>query len=74
MADKPIILTGHANLSVPNGIEVREIPSFPGGKYVAGSDGHIYCYSDARVNSKKTKTVSPLRDNWVLWLPVRRGY
>jgi hypothetical protein len=40
--------------SVPKGVTLRQVPGF-NGKYVAGSDGHIYCYSDARVNAKKPK-------------------
>lgn len=37
---------------VPKGIVLREVPGF-GGKYAAGTDGHIYCYSRARVNARK---------------------
>ena len=37
---------------VPASIELREIPH-TGGKYAAGSDGHIYCYSTARNNRQK---------------------
>lgn len=37
---------------LPNGIELREIPGL-GGKYVAGNDGHIYCFSTAKVNARK---------------------
>ena len=33
---------------------LREVPG-TNGKYAAGSDGHIYCYSDARVNARKPK-------------------
>ena len=40
-------------IDVPDGVELRTIPSIAGGKYVAGSDGHIYCYSTAKVNSNK---------------------
>lgn len=40
-------------VNVPDGVELRPIQSIGGGKYVAGSDGHIYCHSTARVNSRK---------------------
>jgi hypothetical protein len=39
---------------VQPGVELRFVPGF-GGKYAAGSDGHIYCYSDARVNARKPR-------------------
>lgn len=39
-------------LAVPEGVTIKDIPGV-GSKYVAGSDGHIYCFSDARVNAKK---------------------
>jgi hypothetical protein len=39
-------------LGVPDGVVTNPIPGL-GGKYVAGSDGHIYCYSEARVNARK---------------------
>jgi hypothetical protein len=35
-----------AHLAVPEGVELRNIPGFPD-KYIAGSDGHVYCLSDA---------------------------
>ena len=38
--------------AVPKGVTTRVVPGSDG-KYAAGSDGHIYCYSAARVNSKK---------------------
>ena len=38
--------------AVPQGVTTRIVPGSDG-KYVAGSDGHIYCYSRAKVNSKK---------------------
>jgi len=42
------------DLAVPAGVVLNQIPGYDR-KYVAGSDGHIYCYSDARVNAKKPK-------------------
>lgn len=39
---------------VPFGVELKEVQGYDG-KYWAGSDGHIYCYSDARVNAKKPR-------------------
>jgi hypothetical protein len=39
---------------VTSSIELRAIEGTDG-KYAAGVDGHIYCYSDARVNAKKPK-------------------
>lgn len=41
-------------LAIPEGVTTMPIPGHEG-KYVAGSDGHIYCYSDARVNAQKPK-------------------
>lgn len=41
-------------LAVQEGVILKPIPSVDG-KYAAGSDGHIYCYSDARVNARKPK-------------------
>lgn len=41
-------------LAVPEGVTLKPIPGL-NGKYAAGSDGHIYCYSDARVNAKRPK-------------------
>lgn len=41
-------------LAVPAGVTLRSIPGVEE-KYAAGSDGHIYCYSDARVNARKPK-------------------
>lgn len=41
-------------LAVPEGVTLMQIPGVDS-KYVAGSDGHIYCHSDARVNSRKPK-------------------
>lgn len=41
-------------LGVPSGVITKEIPNTDG-LYVAGSDGHVYCYSESRVNSKKPK-------------------
>ena len=37
---------------VPSGVELRSIPGLSP-SYKAGSDGHIYRYSTARVNAKK---------------------
>ncbi len=39
---------------VPQGVDLLDVPGF-GGKYAAGTDGHIYCYSDARVNARKPR-------------------
>lgn len=41
-------------LAVPEGVTLLPIPGIES-KYVAGSDGNIYCYSDARVNARKPK-------------------
>jgi hypothetical protein len=41
-------------LAVQEGVILKPIPGYDS-KYVAGSDGPIYCYSNARVNSKKPK-------------------
>lgn len=40
---------------VPKGVTLRSIPGLDATKYQAGSDGHIYCYSDARVNAKRPR-------------------
>ena len=37
---------------VPPGVELRKIPELSN-KYIAGSDGHIYCFSKAAVNAGK---------------------
>lgn len=42
------------DLAVPEGVTLMPILGADG-KYMAGSDGHIYCYSDARVNAKKPR-------------------
>lgn len=39
-------------IGVPQGVALKPILGL-GGKYAAGSDGHIYCYSTAKVNAKK---------------------
>lgn len=39
------------DLVVPSGVTLKWLPGSD--KYVAGSDGHIYCYSKARVNARK---------------------
>ena len=39
---------------VPKGVILNAVPN-TNGKYFAGSDGHIYCNSDARCNAKKPK-------------------
>lgn len=39
---------------VPSGVKLRMVPGFDG-KYAAGSDGRIYCYSTARVNARKPR-------------------
>jgi hypothetical protein len=39
-------------LAVQEGVILRAIPDVDG-KYAAGSDGHIYCFSDARVNARR---------------------
>ena len=39
-------------LGVPKNVYTRPI-DFTDGKYLAGSDGHIYCFSNAKVNAKK---------------------
>lgn len=36
-------------------VVLREIPGVDASKYRAGSDGHIYCYSTARVNARKPR-------------------
>lgn len=41
-------------LAVPPGVELRPVPEF-NGKYLAGTDGNIYCTSEARVNARKPK-------------------
>ena len=39
---------------VPKGVVLKAV-GWSNGKYAAGSDGHIYCYSDAKVNARKPK-------------------
>jgi hypothetical protein len=39
-------------IGVQEGIELKPVPGLEG-KYSAGSDGHIYCYSTAKVNARK---------------------
>lgn len=41
-------------LDVTEGVSLRMVPGLQD-KYAAGSDGHIYCYSDARVNAKRPR-------------------
>lgn len=48
MANKAI----YAGLEVPDNVLLKMIPGV-NDKYRAGSDGHIYCYSIAKVNAKK---------------------
>lgn len=40
-------------LELPDGVELRPIPGLDSDLYQAGSDGHIYCFSRARVNRRK---------------------
>lgn len=40
--------------SIPEGVTTKPIPGIDG-RYVAGADGHVYCYSDARVNARKPR-------------------
>ena len=42
-------------LRVPDGVILKPIPGIPETAYKAGSDGHIYSYSNARTNIKKPK-------------------
>lgn len=42
------------DLALPQGVTTTKIPGLSD-KYVAGSDGRIYCYSDARVNAHKPR-------------------
>lgn len=69
MTERPIPLYQHevlasTGLAVPDGVSLAVIPGYDE-KYWAGNDGHIYCYSDARVNARKPRpfclgeTVSP---------------
>jgi len=39
-------------LGLPDGVQLKPIPGISE-KYKAGSDGHIYCFSSARVNARK---------------------
>ena len=39
---------------IPNGVITKIVPGYDG-KYVAGSNGKIYCHSDAKVNARKPK-------------------
>lgn len=41
-------------LGVPSGVKLKVVPG-SGGLYSAGSDGRIYCHSEARCNAKKPK-------------------
>jgi hypothetical protein len=41
-------------IGIQDGLTLKPIPGISD-RYTAGSDGHIYCYSDARVNSKKPR-------------------
>ena len=52
MKERPMLMGAPMDLAVPEGVLLKPIPGIDA-KYVAGSDGHIYCYSDARVNAKK---------------------
>ena len=55
MTDHPLDLRPHeVQAAHLHGVVLRQVPGF-GGKYVAGSDGHIYCFSDARVNANKPR-------------------
>lgn len=36
-----------AELGIPDGVEIRPVPGMES-KYAAGSDGHVYCYSDSK--------------------------
>ena len=49
MANTSVVL----DLAVPEGIQLKKIPNLDSALYRAGSDGHIYCYSIARVNARK---------------------
>ncbi len=42
------------DFAVPKGVRLKPVAGADG-MYAAGSDGHIYCYSTARVNAKKPK-------------------
>lgn len=42
------------HLAAPEGVELRPVPGYEP-KYFAGSDGCIYCHSDAASSSKKPK-------------------
>jgi len=52
--ERPIRYHRDLDCAVPAGVVLAPIPGVSD-KYVAGSDGHIYCYSDARVNAKMPK-------------------
>jgi hypothetical protein len=41
-------------VGVPPDVEIRAVPD-TNGRYFAGTDGHIYCFSDARVNANKPR-------------------
>ena len=40
--------------NLPDAVKLKVVPN-TNRKYWAGTDGHIYCYSDARVNARKPK-------------------
>lgn len=65
MKERSIIMTGDSvrtpklqsnnnSLAAPRGVNLIPIIGLEN-KYSAGSDGHIYCYSNARVNNRKPK-------------------
>lgn len=56
MTDRPILFSApmDTSLAVPDGVALLPIPGIDR-KYAAGSDGNIYCYSEARVNARKPK-------------------
>lgn len=51
------------DLGVPEGVTLAPIPNIDE-RYAAGSDGNIYCYSNARVNAKMPR---PFRLQTFLW-------
>jgi hypothetical protein len=53
----------HVDLGVPSNIKILPVPG-TGGKYFAGEDGHIYCYSAARNNARKPR---PFRLSEAIW-------
>lgn len=49
----PLVRATPASLAVPADVDVKPVPGLA--RYLAGSDGHIYCDSEARTNAKKPR-------------------